>query len=228
MLSTPPSENQQRASQERRSFYTSYMTVYSMSGNLVSRGVRVLKKQGLFAFLKESTGFIYRNTFRQFIPKSGIYQTYNGVKVEEKRMGENLLNVLPDNPSYEGQFVEYIREYVEEGDSIVIIGGYYGVSTIAAATQSGNDGSVTTFEATPEGADRVRKTTQLNDVKQSVVVKATSVGPIYNEGVIESVTHEDAGCWNCVYERQHPARGDFYRLVLQCNGDRDARVVRAS
>ncbi|WP_218143696.1 hypothetical protein, partial [Halohasta litchfieldiae] len=38
---------------------------------------------------------------------------------------------------------------------------------------------------------------------------------IYNietdEGVIESVTHEDAGCWNCVYERQHPARGDFYR-----------------
>ncbi|SEJ21546.1 hypothetical protein SAMN05444271_13144, partial [Halohasta litchfieldiae] len=31
------------------------------------------------------------------------------------------------------------------------------------------------------------------------------------EGVIESVTHEDAGCWNCVYERQHPARGDFYR-----------------
>ena len=26
------------------------------------------------------------------------------------------------------------------------------------------------------------------------------------EGVIESVTHEDAGCWNCVYERQHPAR----------------------
>jgi len=33
------------------------------------------------------------------------------------------------------------------------------------------------------------------------------------EGVIESVTHEDAGCWNCVYERQHPARGDFYRRV---------------
>jgi len=48
------------------------------------------------------------------------------------------------------------------------------------------------------------------------------------EGVIESVTHEDAGCWNCVYERQHPARGEFYRRVLQCNGDRDARVVRAS
>jgi len=48
------------------------------------------------------------------------------------------------------------------------------------------------------------------------------------EGVIESVTHEDVGCWNCVYERQHPARGDFYRRVLQCNGDRDARVVRAS
>jgi len=51
---------------------------------------------------------------------------------------------------------------------------------------------------------------------------------LMREGVIESVTHEDAGCWNCVYERQHPARGDFYRRVLQCNGDRDARVVRAS
>ncbi|MFC7138467.1 hypothetical protein ACFQMA_01280 [Halosimplex aquaticum] len=48
------------------------------------------------------------------------------------------------------------------------------------------------------------------------------------EGVIESLTHEDAGCWNCVYERQHPARRGFYRRVLQCRGYRDARVVRAS
>jgi len=60
--------------------------------------------------------------------------------------------------------------------------------------------------------------------------RSVRVSVARNEGVIESVTHEDAGCWNCVYERQHPAaRGDFYRRVLQCNGgDRDARVVRAS
>lgn len=151
-----------------------------MSDNLVSRGVRVLKKEGLFPFLKKSTRFIYRNTFRQFMPKSGKYQKYNSIAVEEKRIGDDLLNVLPDNPSYEGQFVEYIREYVGEGDSVVIIGGYYGVSTIAAATQSGNGGSVITFEATPEGADRVRKTARFNDVEQSVTVKAASVGPIYN------------------------------------------------
>jgi len=60
-------------------------------------------------------------------------------------------------------------------------------------------------------------------------VNVTHLEATVQEGVIESVTHEDAGCWNCVYERQHhPARGDFYRRVLQCNGDRDARVVRAS
>lgn len=90
------------------------------------------------------------------------------------------MNLFADNPSYEGQFVEYIREYVEEGDSIVVIGGYFGASTIAAATQAGDSGGVTTFEATPEGADRVRKTARLNNVQQSVTVKAQSVGPIYN------------------------------------------------
>jgi len=38
--------------------------------------------------------------------------------------------------------------------------------------------------------------------------RAASVGKKLGsgEGVAESVTHEDAGCWNCVYERQHPAR----------------------
>jgi len=32
-----------------------------------------------------------------------------------------------------------------------------------------------------------------------------------SEGVIESVTHEDAGCWNCVVRAPASCRGDFYR-----------------
>ena len=32
------------------------------------------------------------------------------------------------------------------------------------------------------------------------------------EGVIESVTHEDAGSRNCVYELPNPARGETSRL----------------
>lgn len=48
------------------------------------------------------------------------------------------------------------------------------------------------------------------------------------EGVIESVTHEDAGSGNCVYELPNPARRGFSPRVLQSRGYRDARAVRTS
>lgn len=51
---------------------------------------------------------------------------------------------------------------------------------------------------------------------------------VYAEGVIESVTHEDAGSGNCVHEFPNPARGGFYPRVLQSRGYRDTRTVRAS
>jgi hypothetical protein len=86
---------------------------------------------------------------------------------------------MRDRPSYEEQYVEYIREYVMEGDKVVIIGGFYGVSTVAAATQTGDAGSVTTFEATPDGAKRVNKTAKLNNVQHIVDVNAASVGSVY-------------------------------------------------
>jgi hypothetical protein len=47
----------------------------------------------------------------------------------------------------------------------------------------------------------------------------------YGERVIESVTYETAGCWNCVYERQHPARRGFGGQLLECRGHRDSTVV---
>jgi hypothetical protein len=151
-----------------------------MGENISSQGLRVLKEEGVFVFLIKSMKFMYRNTLRHFLPKNGNYQKYNNIAVEEKRIGDDVLNLLPDDPSYEGQLVEYIREYAQEGDSVAVIGGYYGVSSIAAASRIGEKGSVTTFEATPEGADRVRKTARLNGVDQSVTVKTAIVGPIYN------------------------------------------------
>jgi hypothetical protein len=159
-----------------------------MADSLASRALRVLRTEGVSVFIRKSTRFCVSQTrsrwgnskLREFLPKTGAYQTYNDVVVEEKRIGEGFLNMCPDDPSYEGQLVKYIRSHIDEGDSVVVIGGYHGVSTIAAATQAGDHGSVTTFEATPKGADRVRKTARLNDVQQLVTVKAASVGPIYN------------------------------------------------
>jgi len=156
-----------------------------MAKNLVKRALKILKEEGILAFSVKSVRFLIRQVYldsnlHQSLPKNGEYQTYNDVIVEEKRVGDRLLLKRSNKPSYESQFVEYIRDYVEEDDFVVVIGGYYGVSTITAATQAGNNGSVITFEATPEGADRVRKTARLNHVKESVTVKAAAVGPIYN------------------------------------------------
>lgn len=95
-------------------------------------------------------------------------------------MGDDLLNLYSDHPTYENNFVQYIREYCKKGDKVIVIGGYYGVSTVAAANQVGKTGQVILFEATEDWANRVDQITKLNNVSDQVKINQSIVGPVYN------------------------------------------------
>jgi len=49
---------------------------------------------------------------------------------------------------------------------------------------------------------------------------------VIDEPVIESVTCEEAGFGNCVYQLQNPAKRSFDPRVLECSGYRDSTAVR--
>jgi hypothetical protein len=81
-----------------------------------------------------------------------------------------------DEPGYEEAIVRGIREYVAEGDTVTIVGGGWGVSTVMAAKEVGSGGTVVTFEGAGEQVDNVTETVRLNGVHDSVTVRHATIG----------------------------------------------------
>lgn len=113
------------------------------------------------------------------MPRTGAYQTFNGVRVRERRLTDGLFQTLADKPDFERDYVGFIRKYVDSGETVVIIGGHYGVSTVVAAECVGDAGQVLMFEATGEGVERVTRTVRLNGVDDRVEIQQAIVGPVY-------------------------------------------------
>lgn len=137
--------------------------------------LQIYSQEGIFTLVFRSSRFLWRKTLRNVMPKRG-YQDYNNVKVSEKRLFDDLLGIYQDNPIYEEEYVNLIRENVSKGDKVVIIGGWHGVSTIAAAKKTGPSGKVVTYEATKKGAERIRKVAAINNVADTIEVKNRIVG----------------------------------------------------
>ncbi len=153
--------------------------------NLALQAIKSLRTNGPIGFARSSYNFMnrrFRNWYidsnvRHNLPKTGELFRYNGFSVpREKRLGDNLL--IGDDPNHEGSYVDYIRKHVNKGNKIVVIGGFYGVSTAAAAKQVGETGQVITFEATKEGCENVRRTVELNGLEGRVNVVQAVVGPL--------------------------------------------------
>lgn len=159
-----------------------------MTDGLISKGKRVLNEKGILDFLIISARYTNitlqqkyrRSSIRRQLPRTEKFLTCNDVRVEHKRLFDGLFSHISNDPDYERQYTEYIQEYVETGDSVVVIGGYYGVSTVAAANRVGKSGSVKTFEASEDGTARVRRTATLNGVEDRLTVETAIIGPVYN------------------------------------------------
>lgn len=94
---------------------------------------------------------------------------YNGIKVPNARVGDKILPFhTVDIPNYEDGLVAGIREEVQSGTRVVVVGGGWGVSTVAASQQVGSTGQVYVFEGFEKAIKDVRSTVAVNNVGSRV------------------------------------------------------------
>jgi precorrin-6B methylase 2 len=92
-------------------------------------------------------------------------------------LGDSLVPWHTRNiPGYESALINGIQQYVEPGDTVVVVGGGWGVSTVVAAAQAGESGRVTTYEGGDETVEKVEETVQMNDVGDRVSVRHAIIG----------------------------------------------------
>lgn len=165
------------------------------------------------------------------MPQSG-FQTYNEVKIRERTLGDQITGVLRDRPSYEENYVDMIRTHVSCGDRVVIVGGWHGVSAVAAARSVGEGGSVTVYEATKKRAERVARVSNLNNVSHVIEVKNRVVGSdvtdLKSEGTAESCVRASnfescdvlaLDCDGCELEVLEGFDGRPERIIVEHHGE---------
>jgi len=178
--------------------------------SIAHRAYSVLQEDGPIEFIKQSIKYLYENSIRSFLPTTGkIY--YNGIPVREVKVLDSVIpgaHPGPEIPKYEEPLVDAIESHVEEGDTVVEIGGGNGVGTAYSAKTAGETGGVHCYEGTKTNLESVRKTIALNGLQDRVTLHHAVVGPdISLVGVRGSP------------DELHPSQlTDCDVLVLDCEG----------
>lgn len=122
----------------------------------------------------------YNATIRSRLPRKIGY--YNGVAVRAPR----LFDLTDHIPDYKAEQMDCIAAAVETGDTVVNVGGGYGVSTVVAARRVGPEGRVLTFEPATEVLGPLRETAEMNGVADRVELRHAAIGPPeHPKGTIE-------------------------------------------
>lgn len=163
---------------------------YYMNTQL-QKGLQVLQRDGLFTFIRKSSKHIY-GVYLTRLPLLGS-PNYNGVNVRRAHLPWES----SDKPYYESALVNGIENCVHPGDTVVIVGGGYGVTAVRAAKKVGKEGKVVVFEGSKTQVRKTRETAQLNRIDETIEVHHRIVGPaksVYgdnNEEQVESVQAKD-------------------------------------
>lgn len=143
----------------------------------VKRVFDIIRNDGIFRLFAKVPGYIYRNSIRKVLPVKER-AIYNGIPVNRPIVAGDALfgeegNWYPhdfDRERYETALVKGLRTYCNEGDTVVVVGGGWGVTTTVAAKQVGTTGRVITYEGAFDQVDNTRSTAELNNVKEKVEI----------------------------------------------------------
>lgn len=133
------------------------------------------RKDGLLSLVKTAIQFGYNNYIRSSLPR-GVVQ-YNSIPVKACRIGDSLIPwQSKDIPGYEDAIIEGLNRFVEVDDTVVIVGGGWGISTVVAANNVDDQGRVITYEGGSETVQNVQNTVDLNNVGERVSIHHAVVG----------------------------------------------------
>lgn len=127
----------------------------------------VFREEGLTTLLYRAIRFGYNRQLRPYLPTTEGFVEKNGVRVAHRHLFDSIVpfQTFPtEDPNHEAAYIDMIREHVDDSESVVVIGGGWGVSTVIAAQRVGTDGEVTCFEGSETMARRTNSTVRLNGV----------------------------------------------------------------
>jgi len=144
----------------------------------VQRAQEIQSEKGNISLVKKSAGFIYKATLRKVFPKSGYY-TKAGIKVRYRKPLDSIVPGIAysDEPNHEYALVSELRKRVEPGLKISVVGAGSGTTSVVAANQTTEAGSVTAFEGSMRRVKQAQNTINLNGVDQRCEVRHAIVGP---------------------------------------------------
>lgn len=143
--------------------------------DLLTRARRVYRDEGAASLLRQGVRYGYDNHVRPILPRKTV--TYNGVPVRASRVGDSIVPWQEtDVDDYEGALLRGIQDHARQDDTVVVVGGGQGVSTVVAANQVEPDGTVVTYEGAVEAVDDILDTLRLNDVRERVTLERATVG----------------------------------------------------
>jgi hypothetical protein len=142
----------------------------------LSKAINVLKEDGISGVIRQGIPFVYDQHLLPLLPR--VYANYNRVQVKSAKIFDSVIPWREkDKPNYESGLVSGIDEYVDSGDSVVIIGGGWGVTTVKAAMNVGEEGSLTVYEGSKKELNHVLDTINKNGVQDRVDPIHAVVGP---------------------------------------------------
>ena len=135
----------------------------------------VVRDEGFKTALKKFIPFLYQQIW-PVLPRGSNIE-YNSVKMLQQHrvtdafLPEYVTQFVPgDIPDYESQYISALNTIIKPGDNVVLIGGGEGVSSIVAARLAGPNGSVHTYEAAAEAAEKAQRLVDFHELNDSVDV----------------------------------------------------------
>lgn len=141
-----------------------------------------VEREGILFSVKRTVPYLYQANIRSHIPrKSNKTVKLNGVDVRSRRLLDSIVpwRVTHRDPeNYESAIVEALSQHVNEGDTVCVVGGGWGVTSVIAARRAGSEGLVHTFEASKEYSKYSSETAEINGVGERVDVENAIVSNV--------------------------------------------------
>jgi hypothetical protein len=164
----------------------------------IEKFLDAVEREGILYSVKRIIPHLHQTNIRPHLPrKSDETQKLNGVDVRSGRLLDSIVPwrvTHPDPKNYESAIVEALNQHVNEGDTVCIVGGGWGVTSVIAARRVGSEGIIHTFEASDEYSKYISETTEINGVEGRVDVENAIVsnvkshrGATLSERVIDPV-----------------------------------------
>lgn len=147
--------------------------------SIKSRLLSKYRNEGMVSVLQSVPQFLYNQYIWSLLPQTSPVH-YNQVQVDLRPVFDHYVPwatpARDDDPEYEYALIKGIRNHVSRGDTVVIVGGGWGVSSVAAASKASSTGKVITFEGGKEYTENCKRAIEFNGVEDIVDIRNLVVG----------------------------------------------------